>query len=266
MSQEIGNSLIFNATPVTPKLFSISVGGNEGRVSTPVRTLRTISDIATSPAARHTSAARRFPLLTVLATAPIVWPIAATAVLAIALWSTAHDRVPIGSGLAVAILAIAAIVDVRERRLPNTIVITASVAFWTAIAIEGATWGLDLPVASVAGGIAAFGGPLLALHLVTPAAMGFGDVKTAMVLGAALGIVDWQLALAALALAAGVTATVGVATQASTIAFGPGLVAASAIMLAAHPMLLTDAHRPVGAQPAMIKAGGNVQTLEVGTQ
>ncbi len=43
----------------------------------------------------------------------------------------------------------------------------------------------------------AFAGPLLLLHLVSPAAMGFGDVKAGIVLGYALGLVHWHLALAA---------------------------------------------------------------------
>ncbi len=39
-------------------------------------------------------------------------------------------------------------------------------------------------------------------HLVSPSSMGFGDVKAALVLGAAVGTVDWRLAVVALCLAA----------------------------------------------------------------
>jgi prepilin signal peptidase PulO-like enzyme (type II secretory pathway) len=95
---------------------------------------------------------------------------------------------------------------------------------------------------------------LLILHLVAPASMGFGDVKAGLVLGAAIGVVNWQLALAGLALAAGLTATVGVLTRASTVAFGPGLVAASAIALVAHPMLLAEVDRVGDARPNTVTA------------
>ena len=41
-------------------------------------------------------------------------------------------------------------------------------------------------------------GPLLAVHLITPSGMGFGDVKAGAVLGAAMGLIDVELALLAL--------------------------------------------------------------------
>jgi leader peptidase (prepilin peptidase)/N-methyltransferase len=81
--------------------------------------------------------------------------------------------------------------------------------------------------------------PLLLLHLVSPSAMGFGDVKLAVVLGAAVGVLDWQLAVPALALAAGATATVGVVTRARTIPFGPGLLAGALVATLANDLLVT---------------------------
>jgi prepilin signal peptidase PulO-like enzyme (type II secretory pathway) len=69
------------------------------------------------------------------------------------------------------------------------------------------------------------------------------------VLGGALGTVDWQLAVSALALAAGTTATVGVLRRMRHIAFGPGLAFAATVALIAHPLLLpgVDATSPTGA-------------------
>jgi leader peptidase (prepilin peptidase)/N-methyltransferase len=68
--------------------------------------------------------------------------------------------------------------------------------------------------------------------------MGFGDVKLAVVLGAAIGVLDWNLAIPALALAAGSTATVGVLTRARHVAFGPGLVGGALVAMLAHDLLV----------------------------
>ena len=73
--------------------------------------------------------------------------------------------------------------------------------------------------------------PLLVLHLVAPRSMGFGDVKAALVLGAAVGTLAWQLGLVALCAAAGLGAGVGLARRSATIAFGPFLVAGAAVAL-----------------------------------
>lgn len=254
MGQDMGNSRRSVRRLSHIELFSISVGEDERRVNAPVQTLRTGDGVAAPGAKRLTGQARRFPLLRAVATASPFWLVAAgtTAVLAFA--ATIHDRVPFGSGVAVALLTIAAIIDVQERRLPDSMVIAAAVAFAICVGIETTAAEVDVSLAGMAGGVAAFGGPLLILHLVAPASMGFGDVKAGLVLGAAVGVVDWQLALAGLALAAGLTASVGVLTRASTIALGPGLVAASAIALMAHPMFLADTNRVGDARPNTIAA------------
>lgn len=132
--------------------------------------------------------------------------------------------------LAVAVLTPAALVDLRERRLPDRWVLAAATVFVAA----GATATLvgDPPAAtSVAAGALVMAGPLLALHLVSPNAMGFGDVKAAIVLGAALGAVDWRLGLVALSMAAALASIVGLARRLDTVAFGPFLVAAAALTL-----------------------------------
>ena len=82
-------------------------------------------------------------------------------------------------------------------------------------------------------------GPLLALHLVSPDAMGFGDVKASIVLGAALGSVDWRLGLVALSIGAGSAAAVGLARRLHTIAFGPFLVVSAAVTLVATTVIPT---------------------------
>jgi leader peptidase (prepilin peptidase)/N-methyltransferase len=219
-----------------------------------MQTLRTSDGVAAPEAERLTGQARRFPLLRVIAMASPFWLVATGTTAVLALAATIHDRVPLGSGVAVALLTIAAIIDVHERRLPDSIVIAAALAFAICIGIETTAGEINVSLTDMAGGVAAFGGPLLFLHLVAPASMGFGDVKAGLVLGAAIGVVNWQLALAALALAAGLTATVGVLTRASTVAFGPGLVAASAIALLVHPMFLADVDRVDDPRPNTIAA------------
>lgn len=205
-----------------------------------MHTLRTSDTVAAPAEMPRNGSARRLSFLRVIAAASPFWRIAAGLVAIVALVSTAHDRVPFASGLTVAVLALAAIVDVYERRLPDIIVGAAGITFAFCMGIDSAIPQTGVPLAGIAAGITAFAGPLLVLHMVAPASMGFGDVKAGIVLGAAIGIVDWQLALAGLAVAAGFTATVGVLIRASTMAFGPGLVAASALMLAVHPVVLSD--------------------------
>jgi leader peptidase (prepilin peptidase)/N-methyltransferase len=139
--------------------------------------------------------------------------------------------------LTIAVLAPAALVDVREQRLPDHWVLAAASVFVAA----GATATLvgDPPaVTSVGAGALAMAGPLLVLHLASPDAMGFGDVKAAIVLGAALGVVDWHLGLVALSIAAALASIVGLARRRDTIAFGPFLVAAATLtLLASGPTL-----------------------------
>ena len=62
-------------------------------------------------------------------------------------------------------------------------------------------------------------------HLVSPAGMGFGDVKAGAVAGAALGLIDPQLAVLALVLGLAAAASWGLVRRSRTVPFGPGLVA-----------------------------------------
>jgi leader peptidase (prepilin peptidase) / N-methyltransferase len=85
-----------------------------------------------------------------------------------------------------AVLVVLAVIDVRTRRLPNRIVLPASALVLAAqIAIEPGKW-LEWTLAA-AGAFTL----LLAAALVNPKGMGMGDVKLALLLGAALG---WAVA------------------------------------------------------------------------
>lgn len=135
-----------------------------------------------------------------------------------------------GPALTVAVLAPAALVDVRERRLPDRWVLAAAAVRLGTVA-TAALVGNPPAATSVGAGALAMAGPLLVLHLASPDAMGFGDVKAAIVLGAALGVVDWKLGLVALSIAAALASAVGLTRRRDTIAFGPFLVAAAALTL-----------------------------------
>ena len=139
-------------------------------------------------------------------------------------------------------MAPAAVVDIRERRLPDRWVAFAA-GVLAATAWMAWVFGQSVDLSGMLLGAAVMAGPILLLHLVSPASMGFGDVKAAVVLGAAVGSVDWKLAVAGLTLAAGLAATIGIVGRMRTIPFGPFLVIGSALALAA------DAFTSMGAAP-----------------
>uniref|UniRef100_UPI001585D740 prepilin peptidase n=1 Tax=Streptomyces sp. TRM64462 TaxID=2741726 RepID=UPI001585D740 len=125
-----------------------------------------------------------------------------------------------------------AAVDRRVHRLPDPL--TLPLAGAVPVLLGGAAsvpghagdWGLAL-----LGGLALGGGYLL-LFLVNPAGMGFGDVKLALSLGAALGWYGWEVlvagAFAGFVLGAGYgfgLILLRRATRRSAIPFGPFMIA-----------------------------------------
>ncbi len=136
------------------------------------------------------------------------------------------------AAVATAVLVPAAVVDVHERRLPDRWVLAATAALVLGCSI-GWIAGAEPAVGEVLAGGAAMSAPLLVLHLVSPGSMGFGDVKVAVVLGAAIGTIDWHLTMPALMIACAIGAVVGLVRRSPTIAFGPCLVAGTVTVLAA---------------------------------
>jgi len=145
--------------------------------------------------------------------------------------------VPVVSGVVVIVLIPAMLIDVLERRIPDAWIVLASASFGLALSASVAL-GQTVPIAPIAGGSLTMTLPILFLHLLSPTSMGFGDVKVAIVLGAALGVLHWQLALTALTLAAGIAATIGTLCRSRTIAFGPYLLIGTTIALSANSILL----------------------------
>jgi leader peptidase (prepilin peptidase)/N-methyltransferase len=131
----------------------------------------------------------------------------------------AHDVV---LAFFVAVLIVLSVIDVRTRRLPDRIVLPAAAIVLAAqIAIApGRTLEWTL------GALGAFA-VLLVLALVNPSGLGMGDVKLALLLGAALG---WTVAVALfLGFAAAALAGIGLimrsgwAARKKTLPLGPFL-------------------------------------------
>ena len=130
----------------------------------------------------------------------------------------------------VAVLAVVSAFDLEQGIIPNRIVLPAAAVVLAArIALSpGRT--VELMVA--AAGAAGF---LLLAHLVYPAGMGMGDVKLALLLGAALGKLV-VLALLLGSFAAGLVGVVlivreGAAARKKAIAFGPFLALGAVVAL-----------------------------------
>jgi leader peptidase (prepilin peptidase) / N-methyltransferase len=130
----------------------------------------------------------------------------------------------------VAVLAVISVVDVRERRVPNRIVLPATGLL---LAVQFA---LD-PARGLEATVAAFGAYafMLALVLLNPKGLGMGDAKLAAFMGAGLG----GGVLAALVIGSGLAAAFGVAqilrgglaARHSTFPFAPFLAGGSAVVL-----------------------------------
>jgi leader peptidase (prepilin peptidase)/N-methyltransferase len=129
------------------------------------------------------------------------------------------------------VLAVLSAIDVEERRIPNRIVLpAAAVMLALQIALEP---GRALEWTAAALGASAL---LLVLARLNPAGLGLGDVKLALLLGAALG----GGVLAALALGSllaglwglGLVLRHGLAARRATVPFAPFLaVGAAAVLL-----------------------------------
>jgi leader peptidase (prepilin peptidase)/N-methyltransferase len=90
-------------------------------------------------------------------------------------------------------MAVLAGYDIRERRLPNWLTLPGAVVILTVAAIVGR--GVPALIGALALTL-----PYLIVHLISPRAMGGGDVKLAVGVGALTGAVGpWVWALAALA-------------------------------------------------------------------
>jgi leader peptidase (prepilin peptidase)/N-methyltransferase len=124
----------------------------------------------------------------------------------------------------IAWLAALSVVDLREHRLPNALTLPGAVVILTVAAVGGR----GLPAAA---GAAALAGAYLVVHLIAPAAMGAGDVKLALGLGALTGALSVDVwALAALG-APVLTAAWGLVSGLRRVPHGPSMCLATALVI-----------------------------------
>jgi leader peptidase (prepilin peptidase) / N-methyltransferase len=135
----------------------------------------------------------------------------------------------IGGAVTVLWMAALTLYDVRQRRLPNWLTLPGAVVILTGAALAG-----HGPPALL--GALALAGCYAVVHLVSPAAMGAGDVKLALGLGAltgAFGVHVWILAaIAAPLVTAGWAVVALLARAARAVPHGPSMCMASAAAVA----------------------------------
>ncbi|MCZ8379529.1 A24 family peptidase [Mycobacterium sp. CPCC 205372] len=133
-----------------------------------------------------------------------------------------------GAGVLVAAacwLVALSICDIRKRRLPNALTLPGAVLVLAAAVLAGRAGPATL-------GAAALFACYAAVHLVSPAAMGAGDVKLALGVGGLTGAFGpdvWVLAaLTAPLLTAGWAVVALLRRRGSTVPHGPAMCAATA--------------------------------------
>lgn len=126
-----------------------------------------------------------------------------------------------------AVLALAALVDVREHKLPNRLV-GAALAVVLAGVLSTTT---AAPLISALSGMVLAGGLMLLVRMIR--GVGMGDVKMAAVIGASTGATAVVAAPLAIAIAALVAVVYGLLARRQRLPLGPALWAGWAISLAA---------------------------------
>jgi leader peptidase (prepilin peptidase)/N-methyltransferase len=126
-------------------------------------------------------------------------------------------------------------VDLVSRRIPNQLVAAAAL-----LTLAGATagWLAGSAPWPVFIGAVLGGGPVFVFHLVSPAGMGFGDVKWATALGAAIGLVGWHLAVLVPLVGSLLAVVTAMATRQRHIAFGPALSAGALFAVTLGPVVM----------------------------
>ncbi|MEO6199566.1 MAG: prepilin peptidase [Cryobacterium sp.] len=135
------------------------------------------------------------------------------------------------------------IVDLAEKRLPNTLVLGTMVllaALLLVAAALGHNWGAAL--GALLGG-AAFFGVYLVLALLSPGAVGMGDVKLAAVIGLGLGYLGWSAWLVGLVAGFFVGSAVSLlalglrrVTLHGSLPFGPSMLAGAYVAILLHAL------------------------------
>jgi leader peptidase (prepilin peptidase) / N-methyltransferase len=132
-------------------------------------------------------------------------------------------------GVALLWMAVLSGYDVRQRRLPNMLTLPGAVVMVVGAVVAGHG------TAALAGAVALFAVYLL-VHVVYPAAMGAGDVKLALGLGALTGCFGADVWFLAAIGAPMLTAVIGILAwlgwSAKAVPHGPSMCVASAVAVA----------------------------------
>ncbi|MBK9178378.1 MAG: prepilin peptidase [Acidimicrobiales bacterium] len=146
-----------------------------------------------------------------------------------------------------AVLVAVSAIDLEQHRIPNRIVFPALAVSVPAVVVVSIARDVPGAIRWALVGAVVYAGVLLVFHLVSPAGIGFGDVKLGLVLGLYLGWLDLYLVLVGLALGALVGAAVGLGILAAVgwrqgrrtgFPFGPALAAGTVIaVLFSQPIL-----------------------------
>lgn len=128
------------------------------------------------------------------------------------------------ASLVAAPAVIAARIDMVSRRLPDHLLLLALLPTLVAAGAEATSTGASHAAGAVVLGMLAMGFAPFVSHAIAPDSMGFGDVKMAIVLGAALGTWAPMLGLVALAIASLLALIESVVRRRTAVAFGPALV------------------------------------------
>ncbi|MFF2370608.1 prepilin peptidase [Agromyces sp. NPDC058110] len=131
-----------------------------------------------------------------------------------------------------------ALVDLIEHRLPNTVVFTTLGVVAVFVGFASLFTARAAPALYALGGAAAMFAVYLLLALISPGAMGMGDVKLALLIGFVLGwfgLTAWLIGLLGAFVIGGVIAIVGLAARRVTlrgsIPFGPSMLAGAIVAL-----------------------------------
>ena len=167
-------------------------------------------------------------------TVPASWPAAAGAFVggAAGLIGVGIDAAAVVGPVVGALGVAVARSDLRQRRIPDRLLVVGAMCAAAAAAVVELLDGRR-PAMSMLMGAAVAALPLLVAHLVSPAGIGFGDVKYAAVTGALLGVIALSLGALAVAIACAV-AIVGVGTRRwprSSIPYGTCLAGSAVVCM-----------------------------------
>jgi leader peptidase (prepilin peptidase)/N-methyltransferase len=157
--------------------------------------------------------------------------------LAIALGALAFASYPLGAGAVIAafvavVLVVLAAIDIERRIIPNRIVLPAAGIVLVARVAEFPDRGLEFAIAAIATALI-----LLLPNLLNASAMGMGDVKLGLLLGAALGWGAIGAILVALLCVGPVAAAIvirgGASARKATMPLGPFFAIGALVILIA---------------------------------